>query len=92
MANIRRLDNTSTYKIETERFVYAVNLTRLTNGQCGQPRYEAQIIVLLAKEDGESIDRKDNFYTAHYRFGGHYCGDRGEAEYIVKRFEEEGAN
>jgi len=85
---IRRHNNKGTYKIETKKAVYLVTLSRLNNGAYGQPRYDADIIVLLAKEDKEKLNNKEYFYTANYTFGGHYCGDQGEAEYIVNYFEE----
>lgn len=84
---IKRLNNSNTIKVETQKAVYLVNLERLRNGAAGQPRYKAQIIVLLAKQDNEDLKKKNYFYTAVYTFGGHYCGDEGEAQFIVNQFE-----
>jgi hypothetical protein len=83
----KRKDNLITVKVETEKAVYAVTLERLNNGTYGQPRYKAAIVCLIAKADNNSIDTAQYFYTACYTFTGHYCGDKEEAAYIVKRFE-----
>lgn len=82
----RRNDNKSTYRHETARAVYLVTLDRLKNDRNGNPRFSANIITTEIK--GGTIN--GNYYTtANYNFTGHYCGDMGEVEYIVNRYEQD---
>ncbi len=56
---------------------YLVTLTNLHNTRDGAPRYEATITDL----ENAKISSSTTGYT--YRFRGHYCGDRGEALYVL---------
>lgn len=85
---LKRLDNTQTYRVETEKAVYLVNIKSIKNDINGNPRYNANIILFEDKNEANPNEHL-YFYTAQYNFTGHYCGWNGEAEYIVRRFEEE---
>lgn len=78
----KRLDNISSYKIETDRNIYIVTMERLKNNINGCPRFEARIICL-----GSGIS--ESFYTARYRFTGHYYNEYDEAKWIVSHYESE---
>jgi len=86
---MRRLNNGSTYKVQTKRGVYAVVLERLKNGNYGQPRFKAHVITL--EVFGDTIPT-NYLFTRVYTFTGHYMNDEGEAEWIVARVEEEIGN
>lgn len=78
---LKRLNQKSIYNVSTERGEYKVILTPLKNTNSGQPRFEAIVIVMsVGKEKG-------GLYNAVYRFGGHYLGEAGEAEWIVREYE-----
>ena len=78
----KRLDNISSYRIETGRNTYIVTMERLHNDVNGCPRFEARIICF-----GSGIG--ESFYTARYRFTGHYYSEYDEAKWIVSRYESE---
>lgn len=78
---IKRLNSKSIYNVTTERGEYKVILTPLKNTTSGQPRFEAIVIVMRVGEE------TGGFYNAVYRFGGHYLGEAGEAEWIVNEYE-----
>ena len=78
----KRLDNLSTYKVDGEFGSYLVTLEHLKNDRNGNGRFKANIIEL-------SNSVFDYYATKVYTFTTHYCGDLGEAEWIVKRMESE---
>lgn len=82
---MRRKNNKNTYKITTERGVYAVTLERLKNNVYGNPRFSANILVI--EKDGEASD--DYIFTACYTFDGHYLSERDEARFVVDHYERE---
>lgn len=74
---VRRRDNKVIYRVNSKAH-YLVTLTRLENNY-GNPRYEATII---------DLDNSDVYIPSPtLRFTGHYMGDAGEAEWIVKYYE-----
>lgn len=75
----RKGTDRNTYRVVTGKSVYFVTLERIKNDRCGNARYNASII------DTNS----PNLDTVTYNFGGHYCGEQEEADYIVKRYEAE---
>lgn len=81
---IRRFDNPTTYKIETERAFYSVTLERQKNNANGNPRYKAIIIVLQVKGEPEP---QNGFYTVCFSFSGHYQSEKNECEFIVNHYE-----
>lgn len=81
---MRRHDNKTTYKITTARALYAVTLDRAKNDINGNPRYNANILVLDVF--GENMSG-DTIYTANYTFKGSYLGDREEARKVVDYYE-----
>ena len=83
---IKRLTNPTTYEIITNRGRYAVSLDRIKNTVNGGPRFEAIITVLDVF--GETVTA-GGFYSARYRFSGHYCSERDEAAQIVNVYEDE---
>ena len=80
---IKRQNQIDAFSVSTETRDYIVTLERLNNDRNGNPRYKA---VIIFTEDGAT-----SFYNAVYTFTGHYYGERKEAEYIVKHYEEERA-
>jgi hypothetical protein len=78
---VKRHDQINVFNIATERRSYIVALERLNNGINGNPRYKA--VIIFPEEDTKSM------YNAVYTFSGHYYGEYGEAEYIVKIYEEQ---
>jgi len=82
----KRLFNSDTYKVNTDRGDYAVVLERLKNDVNGNPRFEAYIVVL--EVFGEHVS-PEYYFTAHYRFSGHYMNAQDEAKWIVHRYEED---
>ena len=76
----KRLDNISSYRIETDRNTYIVTMERLHNDVNGCPRFEARIICF---DSGIS----EGFYTVKYRFSGHYFNEVDEAKWIVSHYE-----
>lgn len=74
----KRLDNLSTYKIDGELGSYLVTLEHLKNDRNGNGRFKANII---------KLSDSDYYCTKVYTFTTHYCGDLGEAEWVVKRME-----
>ena len=81
---MRRLTNSSTYKVETDRAVYAVNLKRTTNSYYGHPRFRAALITISVKGEPDSA----YLYTTEWSFTGHYMNDQDEARWLVERYEE----
>lgn len=82
---MKRLTNASTYKVETDRAVYAVHLEHGKNTDAGQPRFKASIITLQVKGEPEP---EGCYYTTTWTFLGHYLNDQDEAKWIVERYEE----
>lgn len=80
MARIMREDNRSTYIIRTALGNYAVTLWRLKNDINGNPRWEANVMVM---------NGNDYWFTAVYRFAGHYYNEQDEARWIVERYEKD---
>lgn len=80
---IKRLNSKSIYDVITERGTYKVLLSPLKNTSSGQPRFEATIIAMNINGEPNGL------YNAVYKFTGHYLGDYGECEWIVKHYEEE---
>lgn len=80
---VKRLTLKSIYDVITERGKYKVLLSYLKNTTIGQPRYEAIIIAM------DINGQLNGLHNAVYRFTGHYLGDYGECEWIVKHYEEE---
>ena len=80
MARISRLDNRSTYEVRTEEARYAVTLTRLKNDVNGNPKFEANIILL----EMNGIKYCEYFLTACYRFAGHFLSEKDEAKWVVQ--------
>ncbi len=72
----RRLTNTSTYRVETDRAVYAVNMEKLKNTPSGCARFKASVITLQVKSEPEP---GENFYTTVWTFQGHYLHESEEA-------------
>ena len=77
---MKRLKVKSTYKLSKDGETYIVTLSRVKNDVNGNPRFEAEIILLA-----------DNYLSlAHvYRFAGHYQPEEEEAKWIVDRFNED---
>jgi len=75
----RRKNNVSSYKITGVNGEYIVTLEGLKNDYNGNPRYKATLICL-----GSGTDC---FYSPVYTFTGHFCGELGECENIVKYHE-----
>ena len=86
---VKRLDNVGTYEIKTDKGRYAVVIENIKNDTYGNPRYEARIVVLEIFGDAK---REGYYYTARYRFSGHYLGVDGESKWIVEQFEKEWAS
>ena len=76
---MKRLNQVTALKIEAKGRQHLVILEKLKNDVNGNPRYKAIIVFLDS----------DCLYNAVYTFKGHYCGDKGEAEFIVNRYYEE---
>ena len=77
---IKRQNQIDAFSVSTDTRDYIVTLERLNNDRNGNPRYKA---VIIFTEDGAT-----SYYNAVYTFTGHYRGERSEAEYIVKYYEE----
>lgn len=67
------------FSVTTNTRHYIVTLERLNNDRNGNPRYKA--VIIFPEENTKS------FFNAVYTFTGHYCGEYGEAEHIVKYYE-----
>lgn len=80
----KRLNNPTTYEINTNRAHYAVSLDRIKNGINGNPRFEAIVTVLSVH--GQTRP-EGSFFSARYRFDGHYYTEIEEAREIVKVYE-----
>ena len=76
---IKRQNQIDAFSVSTETRNYIVTLERLNNDRNGNPRYKAVIIFIE--------ENTTNYFNAVYTFTGHYCGERSEAEYIVKYYE-----
>ena len=87
MQRVRRNNNPSTYKIETDRALYAVTIEKLTNTTYGQPRYKANVITLQIKEEPEN--RSNCYYTRQYQWTAATYSDTEEAAAIVNYIENE---
>lgn len=81
---MRRKNNRNSYRITTPRANYAVTLDRIRNDASGNPRFEANILVLNVF--GEEMD-STFIYTPVFTFSGHYSGDEEEARWIVNQYE-----
>ena len=78
---MKRLNQISCYKINTNKHHYIVALERLNNTSSGAPRFKAVIMVCNDSE------RDNSLYNAVYTFKGHYMNELGECEWIVNQFE-----
>lgn len=81
----KRLFNVATYKIKTNRGIYAVCMERLKNTTCGNPRFTARIVTLEIFD--EKFINDDFLFTSHYNFNGHFMNELDEARWIVNRYE-----
>ena len=79
---MKRLFNEYGYLVRTDNGEYLVLYNRLKNTASGCPRYEFRIIRL-------THNKNEWCCAAVYRNNGHYCGDKGECERIVKMYEKE---
>jgi hypothetical protein len=73
----KRNTNPTTYVVNGDKSDYLVTLERLKNTTNGNPRFKATIVDLNSY----------CYHTVSYTFNGHYCGDFGECEWIVKHHE-----
>ena len=87
MTNIRRLDNMTTYVIDIgcdkaiPQRQYAVTISRSGKDANGNPRFFA----IVTKLDSLTFD---GFVDSRcYTFTGHYCGEKGEAEYAAQIYD-----
>lgn len=80
-----------TYMIDTERGRYLVSMERLKNTKYGQPRFSAVITKILDFKYNDICNNADNCCRLSYRYNytGHYWQEMEEAEYIVRKHEEE---
>lgn len=84
MQRLKRENNPSTYRIETERAIYAVTMEKLKNTNYGQPRYSAIVITLQVKGEPENIGC---YYTRKYKWIAATYSDYTEAVTIVDYIE-----
>lgn len=75
---MRRNTMESAYEVITEKGKYLVVLEGLKNDVNGNRRFKARII---------NLDHIT--YAVVYTFKGHYLGEKGECEWIVKQYEME---
>lgn len=77
---IIRRDNVAVYRLTTENNHWLVELKRLQNTYCGNPRFEATLI---------NLDKCDTYVGGFvYRFTGHYMDEYDESKWIVNHHEE----
>ena len=81
---LRRMNNESTYLVDTERAQYAVNICRRKNGINGNPRYTARVITLSVH--GEK-HYGNYLFTRVFNFDGHYLSEEDECKFIVNHVE-----
>jgi hypothetical protein len=74
---MKRLDNQMAFIISKNGKMYVVILERINNDINGNPRYKA----IITFNDFQECEKVAYVYT----FTGHYCGEKGEAEYILNR-------
>lgn len=76
----KRLTNSTAYLVKSKH-TYAVTLTRIKNSINGNPRYQADIIVI------DFLTNIKISCVAHYTFTGHYMSEQKEAEWIIDYIE-----
>ena len=81
----KRMNNKNSYMIKTVKADYIVTLTRLKNTYSGNPRFEANIMMI--KDYTNETINNDFVYTVCYRFNGHYMDELNECRYIVEYHE-----
>lgn len=73
---MRRSNNQTAFRFGA----YIVNLERIKNTPSGGPRFKA---IIINSEEAEKW--RGGVGSAVYTFQGHYCSDRSEANFILKR-------
>lgn len=82
---MKRLNNPSSYKIETSKNIYIVTLQRLKNTTYGNPRFDAVVVCLGSAASSGII----SYYTIHFIFNGHYLSEYDEAKQLITEYEKE---